>query len=127
MTELSVTSYGRKVAGEKSRLVSLVLSFFLFAGLGMIYAGNFRKGLILFIADLVMLVMVIVSYVWLSVSVALTMTLMSFDDVTCILVPTLLICIGGLISLVLRVVSMVFGYKNCTENNTLWTAYLENS
>ncbi|HJJ36130.1 MAG TPA: hypothetical protein O0X27_03010 [Methanocorpusculum sp.] len=130
MTELPVTSYGRKVVGEKSRLASLVMSFFLFAGLGMIYAGNLRKGLIFFIADIVMLIMIIVSYVWMCVSMALSGALLMAEevmpgDLTGILVPSFLICIGAFASLVLRIVSMVFGYQMCKENNTLWTAYLE--
>jgi len=135
MAELSVTSYGRKVIGEKSRLLSLVLSFFFFAGFGILYAGNLKKGLIFFFADLAMWILIIVSYIWLCVSTVMASASLLISPTTAdltgaltgILVPSILMCVACLVILVLRIVSMVFGYQMCKENNQLWTNYLENN
>ncbi|HJJ47944.1 MAG TPA: hypothetical protein O0X39_02980 [Methanocorpusculum sp.] len=138
MTELPVTSYGRKVIGEKSRLISLLMNF-CFPGLGIIYAGKLKQGLIFFICSIVLVIIDLVLWIPLcgaSLMIdAAAIESANFDPAAIdaasagamisVLVISLVYMVIGLVYLVFMILTMISGWNLCTENNTLWTRYLE--
>jgi len=82
-------SYGMEVRGESSAILAILMSFFL-PGLGIMYGGNFKIGLIV-----------------LGVSVAAAI-LMMFS------------ILFGLVCFVLWIYGMYEAYRLCEENNRLW-------
>lgn len=138
MAELPVTSYGRKVIGEKSRLISLLMNFFI-PGLGIIYAGKLKQGLIFFICSVVLILIDI--FLWIPLcgaSLAVdgaalaaanvdpsTLGMANAGAIMAVMTIFLIYMIIAVIDIILIVVTMVIGWKLCTENNTLLTEFLE--
>lgn len=114
MTELPTTKEGRTVIGEKSTVLAVILNI-LFAGLGILYAGNTKNGIItIIIAIFAVIVEYYSSYMLVITSNSELISLYMFITI-----------LFFFIYLVIMIYSIIICTKLCKENNNLWKEYLK--
>ncbi|HJJ28612.1 MAG TPA: hypothetical protein O0X70_04395 [Methanocorpusculum sp.] len=119
MAQLPYTTYGRKVIGEKSRFISLILNCIV-PGAGIIYAGKTSRGILFF---LLYVLCSAAAYICAALGGVATFVIpnVTGNSDGCLIASVILFIVVFFIWLS----ALLTGYGMCKQNNRIWTEFLE--